>query len=152
MVVEIAKREIKSYFKSLSEEEYWTQRIPYVENETLVPLLYAITGSNLTCDHYRNGLKDIALHRLSTFFIYCIDHKRVKEIRQKVIELLLKDDNNALIRIDDVVEIEVKDNTTYHNLTFPEKKEMINDVKIALPSIIRNAIDFERKINLNIIQ
>ena len=152
MFVEIAKRDIKSYFKSLSEEDLWIKRIPYVENETLVPLLYAITGSNLTCDHYRNGLRDITLSRLSTFFIHCVDHKRVKEIRQKVIELLLKDDNNALIRIDDVVEIEVKDNTTYHNLTFPEKKEMINDVKIALPSIIRNAIDFERKINLNIIQ
>ena len=151
MFVEIAKKDIKSYFKSVSEEEHWIQRIPYVENETLVPLLYAITGSNLTCDHYRNGLRDIAHPRLSTFFIYCIDYKRVKEIRQKAIELLLKDDD-AFIRIDDVVEIEVKDNTTYHNLTFPEKKEMMNDVKISLPSIIRSAIDLERKMNVNIIQ
>ena len=151
MVVEITKRDIKSYFKSLSEAEHWIQRIPYVESETLVPLLYAITGSNLTCDYYRNGLRDIAFPRLSTFLIYCIDYKRVKEIRQKAIELLLKDDD-ALIRIDDVVEIEVEDNTTYHNLTFPEKKEMMNDVKIALPSMIRNAIDFERKMNVNIIQ
>jgi len=151
MVVEIAKKDIKSYFESLSDREYSMQRIPYVENETLVPLLYAITGSNLTCDHYRNGLRDIANSRLSRFFICCIDYKRVKEIRQKAIELLLKDDNASII-IDDVVEIEVEDNTTYHNLTFPEKKEMMNDVKIALPSMIRNAIDFEKKMNVNIVQ
>jgi len=151
MFVEITKKDIKSYFESLSGEEHWLQRIPYVENETLVPLLYAITGSNVTYDHYRNGLRDIARSRLNTFCIHCIDYKRVKEIRQKAIELLLKDDD-ALIRIDDVVEIEVEDNTTYHNLTFPEKKEMMNDVKIALPSMIRNAIDLERKMNVNIIQ
>ena len=151
MFVEITKKDIKSYFESLSEKEHWIQRIPYVENETLVPLFYAITGSNLTCDHYRNGLRDIAYPRFGKFFIYCIDYKRVKEIRQKAIELLLKDDN-ALIIIDDVVEIEVEDNTTYHNLTFPEKKQMMNDVKIALPSMIRNAIDLEKKINVNIIQ
>ena len=116
MDITITKKQIQKFYKCLDLYSEYNVRVPIVEHETHVPLLYAITGTNLTSNSYKNKLSDVAYEDIN-------------------------------IEIKDVIELAVPLNT-HSNLTFPEKKKAMEDMKTVIPSLLKNAIDFEKKTNL----
>mgnify|MGYP003640483832 FL=1 len=149
MDITITKKQIQKFYKCLDLYSEYNVRVPIVEHETHVPLLYAITGTNLTSNSYKNKLSDVAYQGSTCFWVKCIDYRRVKEIRKQIITAMLKPSEyeDINIEIKDVIELAVPLNT-HSNLTFPEKKKAMEDMKTVIPSLLKNAIDFEKKTNL----
>lgn len=149
MDITITKKQIQKFYKCLELNSEYNVRIPIVEHETHVPLLYAITGTNLTSNSYKNKLSEVAFQGNEGFWVKCIDYRRVKEIRKQIITAMLKpsDYEDINIPIKDIIEIKVPLNT-HSELTFPEKKKAMEDIKTIIPSLLKNAIDFEKKTNL----
>ena len=133
MNVTITKNDIKSYFRLVNNtpDASLAVRLPVVEHETHVPLLYAITGTNLNFDYYGNELRDLAKEYMDNFVIQCVDYRKVKGIRKEVLRIMLEKDDGAGVEISEVEEIFIKRNT-FSKLSFPERKELMKNLGDAI--------------------
>jgi hypothetical protein len=89
----------RNYFK-LSDKTYFERVVP-IDHDTLVPVIYAITGTNKLSDHRIKGLhesmydmNDDGCYKLC---IACIDYRDVKKVRESFIKAMLNGEDGFII-------------------------------------------------------
>lgn len=158
MPAELARTvlEIKNFpmesFKSIyvnDSESYNFRRVNAVDDETLVPVIYALTGGNLRFDGFMEGIYvHIFNDSTSTYSncVGCIDYRRVKEVREQFISSLI---NDKLFILTDISYLKDEDNNDLKVPSdFIDKKNMLADVQSKLPNMIRQSIERDKELGL----
>jgi len=130
-----------------------SKRMNPVDHETLVPVLYTLTGSNLRDEstQFRSLYKNIYDNESDkhVWCIACIDYKDMKKVRKDLISALIN--NNLSIKIDNISYVIDEEN---NNLSIPSdfiaKKELLTDIQNNLPNMIRQSIEKDNELGLRI--
>lgn len=130
-----------------------SKRMDPVDHETLVPVLYTLTGSNLrnTRTQFRSLYKNIYDNESDEYVwcIACVDYKDIKKVRKDLISALIN--NNLSIKIDNISYVIDEEN---NNLSIPSdfiaKKELLTDIQNNLPNMIRQSIEKDNELGLTI--
>ena len=129
-------------------------RIDLIEDDHLVPLIYALTGGNKMNKNHMLGIYYQIFDKITDSYvdcIGCIDHKDVKKVRRDFISALLTNKDN--IMIDNVSYIEyVPKKSIEIPQDFIAKKEMLTDIQCNLSQIIKEKIDRDNEIGLMIVE
>ena len=129
-------------------------RIDLIEHDELVPLLYALTGSNKMREHRMNGIYYDIHDNESGYHVDCIgyiDHKDVKKVRKDLISALFN--NIDYITIDNLSYIEYVPNKGVKiPQDFMAKKRLLTDMQCNLSRIIKEKIERDNEIGLMIVE
>ena len=129
-------------------------RIDPVEHDELVPLIYALTGSNKMCEHHIKGIYYDIHDNESRYYVNCIgciDHKDVKKVRKDLISAFFN--NIDYIIIDNLSYVEYIPNKGVEiPLDFMAKKRLLTDVQYNLSRIIKEKIERDNEIGLMIVE
>ena len=114
-------------------------RIDPIEHDELVPLLYALTGSNKMHEYRMTGIYDDIHDNESGFYIDCIgyiDHKDVKKVRKDLISAFFK--KQDYITIDNLSYIEyIPKKGIEIPQDFIAKKRLLTDIQCNLSQVIK---------------
>ena len=128
-------------------------RIPAIDHDALVPVIYAITGSNLLEERPLKGcyinIYDENDGRYKNC-IACIDHRDVKKVRKAFIQAMLNHEDE--FNIDNVSYVFHQDDGVSIPNDFIAKKEMLAGVQNNLSTIIKQSIEKDDKLGLMIVQ
>lgn len=130
-------------------ESYNFTRVNAVDDETLVPVIYALTGSNLRHDGFMEGVHVHVFNDSTATYsncVACIDYRRVKEVREQFISSLINDKSFILTDISYVKDEDSNDLNVPSD--FIEKKNMLADVQSKLPNMIRQSIERDKELGL----
>lgn len=136
-----------------SNKKHEVKRLSPVVDDTLVPLVYAITGSNKMFGEDKQLVFYKYFDDDQTYkdCIACIDYRDVKKVRKNFIHALL---NNQKFMLIENITFVVEENVV--GIVFPNdflaKKEMLVDVQNNLSDIIKQSIDKNNKIGLMIVE
>lgn len=128
-------------------------RIPAINHDTLVPVIYAITGSNLL------DTRSLASCYMNIYdvnngcykdCIACIDHRDVKKVRKAFIQAMLN--HKDKFYIDNVSYVVHQDDGVSIPNDFIAKKEMLADVQNGLSDMIKHSIEKDNEIGLMIVE
>ena len=129
------------------------KRISAIDHDTLVPIIYAITGSNLVSQYSVRGCYENTYDYNDDRYkdcILCIDHKDVKKVREAFINAMFKKQEEFMIRnvsyvVDQSNAIEIPND-------FIAKKQMLADVQNGLSDMIKHSIEKDNEIGLMIVE
>lgn len=128
-------------------------RIPAIDHDTLVPVIYAITGSNLLDTRALRGcymnIYDENDGRYKNC-IACIDHRDVKKVREAFIYAMLNHEDE--FNIDNVSHVFRQDDGVSIPNDFIAKKEMLADAQNGLSDMIKHSIEKDNEIGLMIVE
>ena len=129
-------------------------RINPIEHDELVPLLYALTGSNKMNEYPVNGIYYNVYNDESECYDDCIgyiDHKDVKKVRKDFISALLS--NVRYITIDNLSSVEYIPNKGIEiPQDFMGKKSLLADIQCNLSKLIKEKIEKDNEIGLMIVE
>jgi len=130
------------------------KRLSPVVHDTLVPVIYAITGTNKISDYQVQGIhentydSDRGRHINA---IACIDHREVKKVRENFIHALLK--HRDFMEVTNITFVLENNNAEVAIPSgFIAKKEMLAGVQNNLSTIIKQSIEKDDKLGLMIVQ
>ena len=128
-------------------------RIPAIDHDTLVPVIYAITGSNLLERRLLRGcymnIYDVNDGRYKDC-IACIDHRDVKKVRKAFIQAMLNHEDE--FNIDNVSYVFHQDDGVSIPNDFIAKKKMLADAQNGLSDMIKHSIEKDNEIGLMIVE
>ena len=161
MTAEIIERSNCSYFSVYDFKNRYIQnsnksdfiRIPAIEHDTLVPVIYAVTGSNIISVRQVNGCYENIYDENDGRYkncIACIDYRDVKKVRKAFIQAMLNDKNKFYI--DNVSYVLHQDDGVSIPNDFIAKKEMLADVQNGLSDMIKHSIEKDNEIGLMIVE
>jgi len=129
-------------------------RMNPIEHDELVPLLYALTGSNKMYEHRMTGIYDKIYDNESGYYVNCtgyIDHKDIKKVRKDFISALLN--NIDYITIDNLSSVEYIPNKGVEiPQDFMAKKRLLTDIQCNLSQVIKEKIEKDNEIGLMIVE
>lgn len=161
MTAEIIERKDRSHFSVYHFRHRYIQnsnkntliRIPAIDHDTLVPVIYAITGSNLLDRRQVEGcymnIYDENDGRYKDC-IACIDHRDVKKVRKAFIYAMLNHEDR--FNIDNVSYVLHQDDGVSIPNDFIAKKEMLADAQNGLSDMIKHSIEKDNEIGLMIVE
>jgi hypothetical protein len=129
------------------------KRISAIDHDTLVPVIYAITGSNLISDYSIAGCYEHVYDCNDNRYkdcILCIDHRDVKKVREAFIKAMFKKQGEFIIR--NVSYVLDQSNTIQIPNDFIAKKQMLANVQNGLSSMIKRSIEKDNEIGLMIVE
>lgn len=141
----------KNYFE-LSDKTCFERAVP-IDHDTLVPVIYAITGTNKLSDHLIKGLHESIYDMNDGFYkdcIACIDYRDVKKVRESFIKAMLNGEDGFIIN--DISYVLKKNNGVSIPYDFIAKKEMLADVQSNLSTIIKQSIEIDNELGLMIVE
>lgn len=128
-------------------------RIPAIDHDTLVPVIYAVTGSNLLCTRRIEGCYENIYDENDGRYkncIACIDHRDVKKVRKAFIQAMLNHEDK--FNIDNVSHVLHQDDGVSIPNDFIAKKQMLADVQSGLSDMIKHSIEKDNEIGLMIVE
>lgn len=144
--------EFKINYLELSGETCLERAVP-IDHDTLVPVIYAITGTNKLSDCRIKGLYE-SIYDMNDgcykFCIACIDYRDVKKVRESFIKAML-DRKDGFI-INNISYVLKKNNGVSIPDDFIAKKEMLADVQSNLSTIIKKSIEIDNELGLMIVE
>lgn len=142
----------RTYIKNSSKRN--SVRIDPVEHDELVPLIYALTGSNKMIEYRIAGMYYEIYDNESGRYVDCIgyiDHKDVKKVRKDFISALFNDID--YITIDNLSYIEYIPNKGVEiPQDFMAKKRLLTDMQCNLSRIIKEKIEKDNETGLMIVE
>ena len=130
------------------------KRLSPIVHDTLVPLIYAITGTNKINDCQVNGIYENMYDSDRGSYVNvvaCIDHREVKKVRENFIHALLNDHN--LMKVTNITFVLENDNVEVAIPSdFIAKKEMLADVQSNLSTMIKQSIEKDNELGLMIVE
>ena len=144
--------EFKRNYFELSDKTYFERAVP-IDHDTLVPVIYAITGTNKLSDCRIKGLYE-SIYDMNDgcykFCIACIDYRDVKKVRESFIKAMLNGEDGFIIN--NISYVLKKDNGVSIPDNFLAKKEMLADVQSNLSTIIKQSIEIDNELGLMIVE
>jgi len=129
------------------------KRIPAIDHDTLVPVIYAVTGSNLVSVRRIQGCHENVYDKNDGRYkdcIACIDHRDVKKVRKAFIQTMLNHEDG--FDIDNVSYVFYQDDGVSIPNDFIAKKEMLADVQNNLSTMIKQSIEKDNELGLMIVE
>jgi len=145
----IYPQDIRKYYLNKTSNTNYT-RLDAVDDEILVPIIYALTGTNLICDIKRiDGINNQEYSDDEQGYIEiiaCIDYRQVKNVRKKLVSSII---NDTSFIVNDISYIKYEKNTNLKIPTdFIDKKNMLADVQSKLSNMIKESIERDNKLGL----
>ena len=161
MTAEIIEKSDRSYFSVYDFRLRYIEnsnknnliRIPAIDHDTLVPVIYAITGSNLLERRSLRGCYMNIYDKNDGCYkdcIACIDHRDVKKVRKAFIQAMLNYEDG--FDIDNVSYVFHQDNGVSIPNDFIAKKQMLANVQNGLSDMIKHSIEKDNEIGLMIVE
>jgi hypothetical protein len=144
--------EFKRNYLELSGETCFERAVP-IDHDTLVPVIYAITGTNKLSDHQIKGLYESIYDMNDDYYkdcIACIDYRDVKKVRESFIKAMLNGEDGFIIN--NISYVLKKNNGVSIPDDFIAKKEMLADVQSNLSTIIKQSIEIDNELGLMIVE
>jgi len=141
----------RNYF-GFSGKTYFERVVP-IDHDTLVPVIYAITGTNKLSDHRIKGLHESIYDMNDGCYklcIACIDYRDVKKVRESFIKAMLNGEDGFIIN--DISYVLKKNNGVSIPDDFLAKKEMLADVQSNLSAVIKQSIEIDNELGLMIVE
>ncbi len=130
------------------------KRLSPIVHDTLVPLIYAITGTNKINDCQVNGIyENMYDSDRGTYVnaVACIDHREVKKVRENFIHALFN--HHDLMKVTNITFVLENDNVEVAIPSdFIAKKEMLADVQSNLSIMIKQSIEKDNELGLMIVE
>jgi hypothetical protein len=141
----------RKYFELSSKTHF--ERVVPIDHDTLVPVIYAITGTNKLSDCRIKGLYESIYDMNDDFYkdcIACIDYRDVKKVRESFIKAMLNGEDGFIIN--NISYVLKKDNGVSIPDNFLAKKEMLADVQNNLSTMIKQSIEKDNELGLMIVE
>ena len=138
----------------LSNKKHSFKRLSPIVHDTLVPVIYAITGTNKITDYQVKGIYENRYDsNLGSYVnvVACIDHREVKKVRENFIHALLN--HHDFIKVTNITFVLENDNAKVAIPSdFIAKKEMLADVQSNLSTMIKQSIEKDNELGLMIVE
>lgn len=138
----------------LSDTKQPFKRLSPIVHDTLVPVIYAITGTNKITDRQIQGIYENMYDSDSGCYVNavaCIDHREVKKVRENFIHALLN--HHDLMKVTNITFVLENDNAEVAIPSdFIAKKEMLADVQSNLSTMIKQSIEKDNELGLMIVE
>jgi len=138
----------------LSNTKQSFKRLSPVVHDTLVPVIYAITGTNKINDCQAKGIYESIYDFDRGGYVNavaCIDHREVKKVRENFIHALLN--HHDFMKVTNITFVLENDNAEVAIPSdFIAKKEMLADVQNNLSTIIKQSIEKDNELGLMIVE
>ena len=138
----------------LSNTKQSFKRLSPIVHDTLVPVIYAITGTNKINDRQVNGIYENIYDSDRGSYVNavaCIDHREVKKVRKNFIHALLN--HHEFMKVTNITFVLENNNA---ELAIPSgfiaKKEMLADVQSNLSTMIKQSIEKDNELGLMIVE